>query len=144
MKNLFITLSVCVFSTLSLIAQQPTLVFKYDASGNRYERTILVDKMIEVDSTDFTLDNSLQNGNLTAQKITVYPNPTEGFVNIDLSLMPEQDANYIIVGINGTLIEKGNITSTQTPINLTHFGKGTYILHVVSGSEKEKFKIVKQ
>lgn len=123
---------------------QTSVVFEYDDAGNRVTRTIFTFKMSEADSTIAEFDKPHQDENPAAQRIVVYPNPTDGLVNIDFNLPPEPAAYYILTAINGALLEQGNLTSTQTQLNLMNLGKGIYILQVVSGAEKERFKIVKQ
>lgn len=126
------------------MAQEHSLDFKYDASGNRVLRSIRVYKISEVDSTSTKYDMTQQNENLASQKIAVYPNPTDGLVNIDFNVPLEPKTNYMLYEVNGTLIKHGDLTSMQSQLNLSNLGKGAYILCVVSGSQKEKFKIVKQ
>ena len=129
---------------LALHAQQPEVVFGYDAAGNRVSRTISVYKIAKNDSTQKQTTASEAIENAMLQTIVVYPNPTDGLVNIDFNLPPEPKAYYILTAINGAQVEQGNLTATQTQLNLMNLGKGTYILQVVSGADKEKFKIVKQ
>lgn len=143
MKGFIISLCICLLFPLAMIAQT-SVVFRYDDAGNRVWRTISTFKMNEADTTVAETEKPQQDENLAAQRIAVYPNPTDGLVNIDFNLPPEPKAYYVLTAINGAQVEQGNLTATQTQLNLMNLGKGTYILHVVSGDDKEKFKIVKQ
>jgi hypothetical protein len=144
MKGFIISLCICLLFPLAIMAQT-SIVFEYDDSGNRVKRTIFTFKMSEADSTLTESGTPKQDENPAAQRIAVYPNPTDGLVNIDFNLPPEPKAYYVLTAINGAQVEQGNLTATtQTQLNLMNLGKGTYILHVVSGDDKEKFKIVKQ
>lgn len=143
MKGFIISLCICLLFPLAIMAQT-IIVFEYDNAGNRVKRTIFIFKMSEADSTIAESGPPQQDENLASQRIAVYPNPTDGLVNIDFNLPPEPKAYYILTAINGAQVEQGNLTATQTQLNLMNLGKGTYILHVVSGDDKEKFKIVKQ
>ena len=143
MKGFIISLCICLLFPLAIIAQT-SVVFRYDDAGNRERRTISTFKMSEADSTIAELKTLQPEEETEAQRISVYPNPTDGLVNIDFNLPPEPKAYYILTSMNGAQIERGNLTSPQTQLNLINLGKGTYILQIVSGEEKGKFKIVKQ
>lgn len=143
MKGFIISLCICFLFPLVTIAQT-CLVFEYDDAGNRERRTISTFKISETDSTIVESVLHQQDENTVAQRISVYPNPTDGLVNIDFYLAPQPIAYYILTAINGVQIENGILSSTQTQLDFMNLSKGTYILQVVSGEKKVKFKIVKQ
>lgn len=144
MKILFVTICIWLFTTISLMAQQSAVFFEYDAAGNRILRTMLVKKLSEADSTQFHAEAHPNVGNQQNQVIKVYPNPTDGIVNIEFGLQFRQNGTYTLSAINGLLIMQGNLTSTINMLNMKDLAKGTYILLVETDEVKEKFKIVKQ
>mgnify|MGYP000888372887 CR=1 FL=1 len=144
MKRLIVKACFCLALPLALRAQQSEVVFGYDASGNRVSRTISVYKIAKNDSTQKQTTASEAVENFMLQKIEVYPNPTDGLVNIAFKLPLEGKCIYTLTSISGSLIEQGDISSTLTRLNLQHLGKGTYLLSVATPQIKEKFKIVKQ
>lgn len=132
--------------TMPLIinAQQQKVVFGYDAAGNRISRTITVYKITEEDSTKNQVISPEAIENALLQKITVYPNPTDGMVNIESSLPLKNKGKYILAGATGTIIEQGDLTSSHTVLYLQNLGKGIYLLTVEAEGVKEQFKIIKQ
>lgn len=145
MKGLIVIAWLCLALPLALIAQQEKVVFGYDAAGNRiWRESISVHKITKADSTQIHPIAPEAIENALCQKIAVYPNPTDGLVNIELSLPVESKCMYTLTSVNGAVIEQGIITSTHTPLNLGHLSKGTYLLRVETSQIKEKFKIVKQ
>jgi len=129
---------------LIINAQQQKVVFGYDAAGNRISRTITVYKITEEDSTQNQVITPEAIENASLQKITVYPNPTDGMVNIEFSLPLKNKGKYILAGATGTIIEQGNLTSSHTVLYLQNLGKGIYLLTVEAEEVKEQFKIIKQ
>lgn len=144
MKTLFVTICIFLFTITSLMAQQSAVVFEYDSAGNRILRTMLVKKLSEAGSTQFPAEAHPHVGNQQNQEIKVYPNPTDGIVNIEFGLQLRQNGTYTLSAINGLLIMQGNLTSTINMLNMKDLAKGTYILLVETDEVKEKFKIVKQ
>lgn len=70
------------------------------------------------------------NGNLNKNTLTVYPNPTDGILNLS------QPANWKLYSISGGLIKEGNGSS----LNLWDVEKGLYLLQ----TEEKQFKIEKR
>ena len=126
------------------MAQMQAVVFEYDAAGNRILRTMLVKKLSEADSTLCHAEAHQNVGNQQMQEIMVYPNPTDGLVNVEFSLPLKHNGTFTLSAINGILIMQGNLTSTINMLNMKNLAKGAYILLVETDEVKEKFKIVKQ
>lgn len=70
------------------------------------------------------------NGNLNEKSLTVYPNPTDGMLNLS------QTAHWKLYSINGGFIKEGN----GTRINLWDLDKGLYLLQ----TDEKQFKIEKR
>lgn len=144
MRSLILIACLCMTMPLIINAQQQKVVFGYDAAGNRISRTITVYKITEEDSTKNQVISPEAIENALLQKITVYPNPTDGMVNIESSLPLKNKGKYILAGATGTIIEQGDLTSSHTVLYLQNLGKGIYLLTVEAEGVKEQFKIIKQ
>lgn len=143
MKRITITLTFLLFLLLSVKAQ--TIHFFYDTDGNRELRTIIrVEKITEADTV---FNASVEKEILPVKSISglrVYPNPAGAVVNIEFAILPQTPVEYTFTDISGRLLNECIITSALTPLNLQNIGKGVYVLQVRAGSDKEKFKIIKQ
>ena len=144
MRSLILIACLCMTMPLIINAQQQKVVYGYDAAGNRISRTITVYKITEEDSTKNQVISPEAIENALLQKITVYPNPTDGMVNIESSLPLKNKGKYILAGATGTIIEQGDLTSPHTVLYLQNLGKGIYLLTVEAEGVKEQFKIIKQ
>lgn len=73
----------------------------------------------------------------------IYPNPTTGFVNIELQ--QKNSMTYQLVGINGKIVLEGQFTDTKNKIDLTGQLDGIYLLTLISSTnnQKEVIKILK-
>ncbi|MCD4834546.1 MAG: T9SS type A sorting domain-containing protein [Bacteroidales bacterium] len=78
-------------------------------------------------------------------KITVYPNPACGFVNIEL---PEFSESYRVTLIDmlGRVLLEDDLTGTSKQINLSTYTNGLYVLTVYDVQNKilKSFKIIKK
>jgi hypothetical protein len=73
-----------------------------------------------------------------------YPNPTNG----EMVLNFQYNAGWIgktvsIVNINGVVLYKFQVSSTNQKINLTQLKSGLYIIQAENGSEKLRKKFIK-
>ncbi|CAL2093139.1 conserved protein of unknown function precursor containing a T9SS type A C-terminal secretion signal [Tenacibaculum sp. 190524A02b] len=106
--------------------------YVYDDLGNRIALNI---KTLHIDTE--TLKNT----------ITVYPNPTDSFLNVKL---PESiiDNKTIIklYDVNGRLIHNHQTTikDNSANINVEELSSGVYLLHLVNGSTKYSKLFIKK
>ncbi|PKP48717.1 MAG: hypothetical protein CVT94_07560 [Bacteroidetes bacterium HGW-Bacteroidetes-11] len=143
MKQVILSLLLFLCALIGVQAQTQTVVFEYDAAGNRELRIIAkkitkADTLFNTDSLFAEIPEAPING------LRVYPNPARESVNIEFSTLPEAKVEFSLSDINGRLLEKGKITEALTPLNLQNIGKGTYLLLIKAGAENEKYKIIKQ
>jgi hypothetical protein len=76
--------------------------------------------------------------------ILIYPNPTDYFVNIDLSKLPAENFKLELFDISSKLILQKNSTQSKEQIDMRTFPWGTYILSVKGKNSLANFKIVKR
>lgn len=73
----------------------------------------------------------------------LYPNPTNEYIILSLGDI-QQDLRFELVDLNGKLLDKGDITSTQTTIDARFYAPGQYFLNILSLKQTvQSFKIVK-
>jgi len=82
------------------------------------------------------------------ENLAVYPNPTNGFLNIDFTMNETQKIKIDLVSIQGSVIYSENIDSFkghfQKHIDLSSVAKGVYMLRMTSDQGITNKKIVLQ
>lgn len=75
--------------------------------------------------------------------VSIFPNPTDDVINVKTSVF--EGVYYLFYDINGKLLKEGNLTSGQTPIDVSQFAAGSYILTLNNKSKNlKKIKLIKQ
>ncbi|TNF00527.1 MAG: T9SS type A sorting domain-containing protein, partial [Bacteroidetes bacterium] len=76
---------------------------------------------------------------LLSESITIYPNPTNDILNVEVSAGKIQSLN--IYDINGGLIKSFTDQNDYLQVNVSHLEKGIYLLEVVTekGTEMKRF-----
>lgn len=94
-----------------------------------------------ITDTSFTVLNTIGAGiaGHSDNLIQVYPNPTNGIVNIQLV----GEFNYELINLAGQILMTDNGVN-KLPINLEELPKGAYFLNVIQENQSKVFKIVKQ
>ena len=143
-----LTLSFMVLLCVNQLLAQ-TIHYEYDASGNRTKRYITLPGKSAVANDSIQNDDSFKKEEfvdwLDKMKITVYPNPTQGNLSIEIANLPENpDAILSVHSIDAQLLQKTEIHETATRLDFTPYPTGVYILRIVSGTKKVEWKIVKQ
>lgn len=84
-----------------------------------------------------------ENKNIS-RKLWIYPNPTNGNININLDHNSE-NASIKVYDLTGKIIYESVINNTyRTNINLNDFAAGLYFLEIKEGDFKQVEKIIKQ
>lgn len=92
------------------------------------------DYTIDVFSVSQSIEKTLK------EKITVYPNPSKGYINIKTEL---QDFSYSIVSVDARVLSQGISKSKEIKqVNLSNLSSGMYFLIIESSGEKYIQKIV--
>jgi hypothetical protein len=80
--------------------------------------------------------------------VTISPNPTDGFINIQYQGLNKKEATSIfITDMNGKLlktVEVGMVETGLQSINTSRWAKGTYTVQLLNGSNKEAQTFIKQ
>ena len=139
-----------ILTTIMLIAvisvkSQSYHKYSYDANGNRVQRIYIStrptydtlapinteEKTAIVENTTLT-NEEIFTASVSEQKITVYPNPTKGALQIDITNIAPETKGYILVtDMQGKVIHRENTLSANKNLNLTNIAKGEYVLKIV-------------
>lgn len=124
--------------------------YTYDAIGRRTNRNIIVLKSAKVSPQDSTAVNAMEaskpfEDNLGNQKIVIYPNPTQGQLKIDVTGL-EQTTNsaLYLYSLSGRLLLSKQPVDSSTPLDLSAYPNGIYILKITLGDKTSEWKIVKE
>ena len=135
----FLCLSLFASAFCSNSSAQVGLNYIYDANGNRIASNIVI---IPVNNRPKNKDTSKKDS--VPCVITVYPNPTNGQVNLSIPCIENCDYAMIYISdLTGNFISTQKATSTIQQINLTSYNQGTYYLKVVMCNEQYSYKVVK-
>ena len=75
---------------------------------------------------------------------TVYPNPANAYVILKIDLPELQHLSYTLADMNGRLLVRNAITSSQTVLPLESLAAATYLLTITDNKSTLKtFKIIK-
>ena len=90
------------------------------------------------ETTNFCLTAGL-NENILAN-ISVYPNPTNGTVTVDLSKI-DGNANITVTSTTGAIVAAKSVTSSLNQFDLSREANGLYFIEVVTESCKAVYKL---
>ncbi len=123
----------------SSIQQNPTITYNTpgvysvsltasNASGNHtYTRTNYI-----------TVTDCLNVEDALLSAISIYPNPTNGILNIDI---PKPNAEARVINIIGNEVMKLKLNSTKNSINLSSLNQGIYIVEITINNQVFRSKI---
>ena len=76
--------------------------------------------------------------------ISVYPNPTNEIISLDIGAMDFEKMSYALFNLEGSLISQNTLFKKQTDIPLSGKAAGTYFMKVFNNKKEIKvFKIIK-
>ncbi|HET9570794.1 MAG TPA: T9SS type A sorting domain-containing protein [Bacteroidales bacterium] len=132
---LFFTL---LYSSANSIAQ--TVFYTHDQDGNMTQRKVLIVGPAQASAKE-TIPIYDEIGE---QKVTIYPNPTRGHFQVELTLIDEKLKNYFVIySLSGTKIQQNKISNLLTDINISNFPSGTYLLDIFLGEMVSRWKVIK-
>jgi hypothetical protein len=156
MKKIILFFALFVFTAANTIAQEVVSTAGETNTITGYEVSwTLGEPVIQTISSGSTvLTQGFHQSKLTVTAIDellvsdlelkVYPNPTQDFVTISLSKMPE-NLIYSVFDLSGKLLENNRISNLNTKIDMQHYSGGSYILKLKNKNQLiQTFKIIKQ
>jgi len=125
--------------------------FEYDTAGNRTFRRSITIRSATVkeilDEEEMEMDEQPQvfTDVLAQSTIHIYPNPTKGLLRVEITGYGENNpVSLQVYDMNGrALMQESNVVSSTT-IDLSSQPAGVYILRLVSDTEKNEWKIIKE
>jgi hypothetical protein len=141
---LIILVITVVIIELPSLAQTKYYIYSYDYSGNRIrkERDLTKSAKIKVGiNTDKSETN--KEGTIKDNKITIYPNPTNGLLNVCIPDLGDENAFLSIFNSNGKMIYKKIVNSTLSQINLDKQPSGIYLIKISVRGNSLEWKIIK-
>ncbi len=82
---------------------------------------------------------SLSVSDFDDETIQIYPNPTNGEINIKHHLI---DANYEIMTLQGAMVGKGEFSRNHEKLDVSFFAKGVYLFNVKTNNQTHTSKII--
>lgn len=79
--------------------------------------------------------------NETSTEVFIYPNPTNGYLFVELSKISET-ATINLITVDGKTIQSFTPTDISTKIDLSGFAKGTYIIEIINNNSSIREKII--
>jgi hypothetical protein len=128
---------------------QHEVKYKYDDSGNRIQRNVIILPATRASATEHETIKDLEMPRyedlLGERKVVIYPNPTRGMIMIEFQGYGEMnDARLLLYNMQGSLLQQVNNVESQTTLDLTPYPTGMYILHLIEGINRSEWKIIKQ
>jgi len=97
-------------------------------------------KMVDKDgSTKYS--NVVIIKNSTSALSTVYPNPARDRITININDNSLLNSKAVITDLNGKVLQTITLTQTATPVNISQYMRGMYVVKFVDGSS---VKVVKE
>ena len=155
LKKIFFLIIISI-SVVSLYSQE--VEYYYDIHGNRTQRKVInitidtsfndfIDKPIPINYNLNTASNTKINitNNKDNTKISLYPNPSQNVVNIDIDTKELfSDVQITLFNSRGQLLYKKTSVSLENSIDISKYISGIYNLYVEIGDFKYKQVIIKE
>lgn len=141
MRNIILVAFFSFLGILQLKAQQYKTDYDYDFSGNIVSR-----KTIQLSATRSVIDSlpTTRAFEDIATHIKIYPNPTKGFLKIEISdYTIKEDITILVYDLAGRLLINNKTIDSLIDLDLSPYQNGTYILRLIRNEEKSEWKIIK-
>ena len=127
------------------VSGQSIVSYAYDNAGNRLSRKVVLLTSNPTHVKKDTIAPSPVEEQLGDRKLAVYPNPTKGELKIDITGGNNKDEIRIqLFSAQGIQLQSRKAALGTTPIDMTLYPPGWYILQVKAGDKVTELKIIKQ
>jgi hypothetical protein len=132
--------------TISLCHSQTTYYFGYDASGNRYGRSLSLLKSTAQENNGIQKQPQEEiKDKVGKQDILIYPNPVKGELIVKIPALDEDvSASIILFDPLGHLLYRNDKAIHINSIDLSDFSPGTYFMIIGISEESIQWTIVKE
>ena len=145
------TLLLAVAAAPCFAQQSGTVLFSYDANGNRTMRTFSFqkgrcgsDNQEDPTVSQAELMSATATDELAGYELTFYPNPTDGHFSVGADNAGNgtllQAALYTS---KGTLLSRKTLTGDRIDFDLSGHAAGVYLLRLEAGDESRTWKVIK-
>ncbi|MBR1516917.1 MAG: T9SS type A sorting domain-containing protein [Bacteroidales bacterium] len=148
----FILIGLTLSSVGQTISQLP-VEFAYDAAGNRtFHHVIVLDrnadrhgKVVKSGTETIEDNNTVFSDWIQRFKVYVYPNPTQGYVFVEIPYVDSESVHTIrIFDSNGRKIYEYTACGKNFEIDLSNQPSGFYIVNISIDGNNATWKIVKK
>lgn len=129
----------------------PNVEYHYDDAGNRIQRIAVISPGKTDETNEQQLVQINENKNLPLEQqqgfnITVYPNPTQNFLQVaaEQGFMSLHNKLAFVYSLKGELLLQQNITSSNFSLDFTNLATGYYIVRVLADGYSKEWKVQKQ
>jgi len=127
---------------------QTTFTFNYDSSGNRTERCFIpMRKSAQISDITGATGTQEQKEEIREKigknEIRIYPNPTGGFLHIEIPGEKENNISIRLYDMKGRTIKEMQVTDENILLDLNSLPAGIYILSIMVGEKMKDWKILK-
>ncbi len=136
-----------ILALLPLVSSaQGTIGYSYDAAGNRVKREIVmpVPKAMAKQQT-FAADGQAFTDMLRDHTVKIYPNPTEGALQVSISGLTGTDKCSLgVYTSQGAQILTENVKTDHVDIDISNHPAGVYLLRITINNHSTTWKIIKK
>jgi hypothetical protein len=141
-------LATVVGSGLPALSQTKYYIYTYDDSGNRTRRERDMSKSATINPGDNTAKSEAEKEAekkdiASDQEITIYPNPTNGLLNVNIPDLGEGTAVLGVYNVNGKLVYKKTLNNTLSQVDIKNQPSGIYLFKITIGGNSKDWKIIK-
>lgn len=133
-----------VFASLCGSAFADRIENYYDAAGNRLtsEKVIIFTRGSVNGNAP---EEKMYQDSLASTRITIYPNPTEGDLKIDIAGVSDfESSGLILYDMAGKVVKNITQLSESNELDITDYANGMYIMVIKINEESTTWKIVKK
>lgn len=157
MKNYVLCFGILLLATASIIAQSNVVAAGGNATGDNGSVSYSVGQIDFRTQTgiggiiteglqqpyEITIISGIDETEISLDAI-VFPNPATDIIQLNLEKMPDAVYDYILLDINGKVLERKGPLDPITQINMDLYASGTYFLQVRRAQHPGKtFKVNK-
>ncbi|NJM17207.1 MAG: T9SS type A sorting domain-containing protein [Bacteroidales bacterium] len=124
------------------LGQTYKVAFTYDGAGNRTSKTITMTstsnpKSAEEEPGQYTEE-------LGGATLTIYPNPTQGQLTIDLGGAEFENGQVQVLDYTGRQLQRQPLAGDRTNVDISAYPAATYILLIEVDGKATQWNIVKK
>lgn len=123
---------------------QSKVTYYYDASGNRIQRVIVLQKQ-QTKRLSSRASNDSFTDTFGERKVQITPNYSEGILRVSVTKFKSDDCcDLAVYTSGGELIAQKKDVSSAAEFNLSTRPNGIYLLKVIFNGESTTWKIIKK